>query len=364
MTIEIQFTQADWDRIERDWTAWWMHELDRPMVMIEQFIPPSPDYPGYDYWEELIPYNFPLDTPVEEVIDHVTVQISSLRWYGDAWPRWWPNFGPGIIAAFLGAGVQAAPDTTWFEPARQCDISELDPQYEANSLWWQRVKAVTNEASARWADQVCVGFTDLGGNLDILASLHTTQQLLYDVMDAPDEVARLVGRVSRLWLSYYELLYEIVKPVDRGTTPWARIWSPGRTYMVQCDFSYMISPHMFERFVMPDLATCCEAMDHGFYHLDGKGQIPHLDMLLALESLAGIQWITGAGTPPPEEWLPLLKRIRERGKLCQLYVSPEGALQIVRELGGKGFALFIEQPMSAEEAADFLKVLTREDALH
>ena len=107
--------------------------------------------------------------------------------------------------------------------------------------------------------------------------------------------------------------------------------------MLQSDFSYMISPRMFERLILPDLTACCDALAYPFYHLDGKGQVKHLDMLLSIERLAGIQWIPGDGAPPPEEWLPLLKRIRDGGKLCQLFVSPEGALKIARELGGKGF---------------------------
>ena len=131
--------------------------------------------------------------------------------------------------------------------------------------------------------------------------------------------------------------------------------------MLQSDFSYMISPQMFERFVLPDVAACCAALDHGFYHLDGKGQIPHLDMLLSLERLRGIQWIPGDGQPPPEQWLPLLKRIRDAGKLCQLYVSPAGARTIVRELGGRGFALYIDQKMSQDQAEDFLHVLAAEN---
>ncbi len=123
----------------------------------------------------------------------------------------------------------------------------------------------------------------------------------------------------------------------------------------------MISPQMFERFVLPDIAICCETLDHAFYHLDGKGQIAHLDMLLSLEDLHGIQWIPGEGQPPPEEWLPLLKHIRQAGKLCQLYVSPQGARSIVKELGGRGFAFDIMQPMTAAEAKDFLRLLTEED---
>jgi 5-methyltetrahydrofolate--homocysteine methyltransferase len=114
--------------------------------------------------------------------------------------------------------------------------------------------------------------------------------------------------------------------------------------MHQPDFSYMISPKMFERFVMPDLDAVFSAMDHAFYHLDGKGQIPHLDMLLSIENLCGIQWIPGGGQPPPEKWMDLLKRIRDAGKFCQVYVSAKGARSIVRELGGKGFVLYVVNP--------------------
>jgi len=46
--------------------------------------------------------------------------------------------------------------------------------------------------------------------------------------------------------------------------------------------------------------------------------------------------------------------------LCQLYVKPQGALKLVRELGGKGFALYVHQPMSPGEARDFLRLLAAE----
>jgi hypothetical protein len=30
----MQFSAKDWDRIRHDWTAWWHHEIDRPMVIV------------------------------------------------------------------------------------------------------------------------------------------------------------------------------------------------------------------------------------------------------------------------------------------------------------------------------------------
>jgi hypothetical protein len=352
MSIELHFAEQDWERIERDWTAWWEGELDRPLVIVESL-------DQFGDWAS----DFPLEVPANEVLDHYQVCLEAARFYGDAWPKWWLNFGPGIMAGFLGVTVHPVPGTVWFEPAPDMDglsVSDLHPAYDADNVWWQRVRELTCAAVERWGDRVSVGHTDLGGNLDILASFRTTQQLLFDLHDAPEEVARLAGEITRLWLRYYDELYAVIQKAGRGTTPWAAIWSPGRCYMLQSDFSYMISPQMFERFVLPDLAACCEALDHGFYHLDGKGQIPHLYMLLSLERLRGIQWIPGDGQPPPEKWLPLLKRIRDAGKLCQLYVSPEGARTIVRELGGRGFVFYIVEPVRWDEVDRFLRVLGAE----
>ncbi len=360
--IELDFTEQDWERMERTWTAWWAGELGRPMVMIEGREPHPDDWSPPLGGEKLFTSDFPLEIPIEAVIDHYQWHLERRRFYGDAWPRWWPNFGPGITAGFVGARVQPALLTVWFEPARVWRIEELQPAYDADNVWWQRVSDLTRAALERWGDRVSVAHTDLGGNLDILASLRTTEQLLFDLSDAPGEVDRIGVEITRLWLRYYEELYAIIQKGGRGTTPWAHIWSPGRCYMLQSDFSYMISPRMFERFVLPDIAACCDALDHGFYHLDGKGQIKHLDMLLSLERLRGIQWIPGDGQPPPEAWLPLLKRIRDAGKLCQLYVTPQGAQTIVQELGGRGFALYIVGLLSREEADDLLRSLGAGDA--
>jgi len=370
MALNTHFSQRDWERIERDWTAWWAGEIDRPMVMVNGTDLTGKLRIGSSYlnnWLGLKPYNlmdvlgkklptiFGLEVPVEEVIDAYTAMLSQIRCYGDVWPRWWPDFGPGIAAGFLGADVHAAEDTVWFDQPEPLDLNTWQAEFDVNNVWFQRVQAITQAAVNRWGDQVNVGITDLGGNLDILASMRGTQQLLMDTIEDPEAVKQCVNQVTRMWLKYHQAQLDITNQSGRGCTGWAHLWAPGSHYMLQCDFSYMISPRMFKRFVMPDLEACCDKLDYAFYHLDGKGEIPHLDQLLALDRLRGIQWVPGAGAPDPEEWPELLKRIRDGGKLCQLYVSAEGALKIVRELGGKGFALYVMDQMSANEAQAFLK---------
>ena len=364
--MSINFTTEDWDRVQLDTMAWWAGELARPLVYLAVTDPVPPDkspLPLHSYWS-----NYPLDLPASNILDRFEPVFAAKHFYGDGFPWHWLNFGPGIVAGFLGARVHSVHDgfeTVWFSPPGEIQLPDLQPAYDAANPWWLRVKEMTAALVERYGSELVVSHTDLGGNLDILASFRGTQQLLFDLVDCPEEVERLTHAITGLWLRYYDEQHTLLLPAGRGTSSWAPIWSQGKTYMLQSDLAYMISPMMFERFVLPDLTTCCDHLDHGFYHLDGKGQIVHLDLLLSIERLRGIQWIPGDGQPPPHEWLPLLKRIRDGGKLCQVFVSPEGARTIVRNLGGRGF-LFVIDPgpgefQNPDEARAFLKTLAEED---
>ncbi len=355
MALNLRFTAADWERIARDWPAWWAGELERPMVVLECL----ENLDRYDpHCAAVFLGNYPLDTLADAILDEFTTRLENTHYLGDSFPRYWPNFGPGIVAAFAGAQVHPAWDTTWFTPGPSVPLTDLHVDCDWQNPWWRRVDEITQAAARRWGSQLAVGITDLGGNLDVIASLRDTRQLLMDLVKSPQEVDRLVGETTRLWLECYDRLYGSIASSGRGVTCWGPLWAPGRGYMLQSDFSYMISPKMFERFVLPDLEACCAAMEYAFYHMDGKGQLIHVDALLSIPRLRGIQWVPGFGKPPCEEWLPLLKKIRDAGKLCQVTVSPEGALTIIRELGGKGFCFLVSEPqLTPEEGMKLLNQL-------
>ena len=355
MSLKLHFPEYGWEAISKNWSAWWAGELERALVVLECV---EPEYGSTPHYASTFLGNYSLDTPVDGLLELFVRRLQAIHYLGDAFPRFWPNFGPGILATRVGSQLHAVNDTTWFSPRSWVDIHELRVDDAERDPWWNRVVCITKAAVEHWGDQLSIGFSDLGGNLDILAHLRGSQQLLLDLIDAPGEVDRLVGETNRLWLECLDELY-VYTQHSRGITCWGPCWSPGRGYMLQSDFSYMISPKMFQRYVLPDLTACCEALDYAFYHLDGKGQIPHLELLLSIERLRGIQWVPGDGQPQAEHWLPLLSRIRERGKLCQVFVSAHGALTILRELGGKGMLLVINEALTPEQGRALMEEICR-----
>lgn len=358
MPIQIHFNPREWERIEADWQAWWAGELDRPILMVDGLVPA----PGLENIDPFIS-RFSPQVPVDEVLEYYRPYLEAQRWYGDAYPKAWLNFGAGVVSAFLGSQVNHSTGTTWFEPLPGVEsLEEIRLEYDPHNVWWQRVQHVAVAMVEQLGGQMALGMTDLGGNLDILAGLRGTQKLLVDLVEAPQQVDRLLKEISALWLRYFDELDAILTPSGRGSVCWAPLWAPSRNYMLQSDFSYMISPRMFKRFVLPDLNVMNDSLDYTFYHLDGKGELAHLDMLLAMDQLRGIQWQPGDGAPQADEWPEVLGKIRAAGKLCQIYLDPEHALRFVRENDARGFVIQVMGYFPPEEAEALISTLKREAA--
>ena len=71
--MNIHFSADDWARIERDWSAWWAGELERPLVMIEsEVLPAGTDQDVFHTYSGYVPSDFPLGMPAVEVIDQIS----------------------------------------------------------------------------------------------------------------------------------------------------------------------------------------------------------------------------------------------------------------------------------------------------
>ena len=207
--IQLQFTEGDWARVERDTMAWWAGELERPLVWLAA-TDPIPRQKPYAYLS-----NYPLDMPANEVVDRHEPFLAATHFYGDAFPWWWINCGPGILAGFLGANVNSVvepSETVWFSPSQKKDIQDISLEYDAENIWWKRVRELTSAVVERYEGRLAVSHTDLGGNLDVLASLLGTERLLLDLIDCPEEVERVAGQITNLWLRYYDELDALIRP--------------------------------------------------------------------------------------------------------------------------------------------------------
>jgi hypothetical protein len=83
---------------------------------------------------------FPDLFSADQVLEPFERRLTRMHWLGDSWPRWWPNFGPGILAGCLSARVVPSPATVWFEPVTPTTLQALQWKYAADNRWLERIK--------------------------------------------------------------------------------------------------------------------------------------------------------------------------------------------------------------------------------
>lgn len=250
------------------------------------------------------------------IVDAAVRKYNNTYYAAEGIPFLFTNFGPGCLAACIGGNYGLAEKTIWFDRAPIIDDWENCPEikFDTNSEMWKHIERVQNKAFTH--PEFNTSITDLGGILDIICSLRGTENMLYDLYDYPDEVKECTKLVTKLWFEAFDLQVEKVKKANQPFNNWMNVPSMKPWYPLQCDFSYMISPAQFEEFVLPHLVEQVNHMERSVYHLDGVGEIPHLDMLLDIEGLTAIQWVSGAGQAPlyDEKWIPMYEKIQKKGK--------------------------------------------------
>lgn len=350
----------NWDRIRERLNAWWNHELDRPVIQaFGRRAGVSSD--------DVVPAHFPLwgfmemHPQAEEVPALFQKWASQMYFGGEAFPNLRLNLGPGTIAAYLSGYCSYRPEqhTVWFEkPLSWDEIEGLE--FQENNVWWQYTLRATKAAANACDGDYITGMTTFGGILDVLASLRGTQQLLMDVVDEPERVNAMRRKIQDIWHRCYSRQYEMLQSAQTGSSHWMGFWSPGKYYPIESDFSAMISPRLFEEMILPELVEQARFLDHSIYHLDGEGELPHLDMLLEVPEIDGIQWIPDPKNEYCESlrWVEMYRKILAKGKLLvlQRIQDPWKIPELLRHIPGEG-VLIHHYFASEEEAREFVKLI-------
>lgn len=349
--------KEDWPRVRERYEAWWQGEmLDRPVVQVT-----APREP-------LEPIKIPADeqefrdrlTNPERVIPCLERQIEATYWGGDAFPLVFPVSTNlvAIEAAYLGCPYKLVPDTgtAWSQPIIENWESLPCLAVDPDNFWWRTTQRLLELGVERGVGRYYVGIPDLQGGGHIAVMLRGAQRMALDLFDHPKQVKMLIKAVNEAWLYYFEACFDIIHRWMEGYVDWLGVWSEVSAVTVECDFSALISPGMFNEFFLPALEQQIEWIERTIYHLDGPGELVHLDTFLSLAKLDGIQWVPAKDKM--SDWIPLLQQIQNAGKLLALGCEPWEVKRLLTELKPEG-VLLSTSCTSVEEAERLLDDVER-----
>ena len=339
------YFKDDWDEAKQMLTGWWNHEVNGRWAL---GVVAKRNQP--------LPHNA-LPTLSEDFktrwLDFKTMSAHKEAWFskncflGCVFPESTAYLGPGSLNPFLGSSIDFQENTLWYNPVADNPEKVDHLNFDKTGFYWNWTKEALAYIAEQAKNRYIVTMPDLIEGLDILSELLGTQEFLMHLLDCPEAIHRLLDQLDDIYFEAYDELAKIIRQED-GTVPFTAFntWGPGRCAKVQCDFSIMISPDMFEEFVKPRIQKQCRRLDYTVYHLDGPDAIRHIDAVLSIPELNALQWTPGESHPHPGDkswWEPVWEKVYSAGKSALvLGVPPDSVEPFVKEFGQNGTMIITE----------------------
>lgn len=355
----------DWSKAKERLTAFWENELiDRCCLSVvaprDGAVYEEPVLP--ESMEDKIKWWSDMDVRVKLARTH----IEKTYYGGEAFPQAFTYFGAaGHAGFFKGAnfGIGDIKDSghgnLWFFPRLQ-DRSTKPLEFDPDALLFTKTIELAKALVEDSGGDYFVSQPDISGNVDALAHLRGSDTVLMDMMTEKEAVHTDLEKIQAAWLLASERVYQITRENNEGgqTIGWMNTWARGRHAQLQSDISVMISPDLFDEFVLPELKEQSAWMDRALYHFDGADQTKHLDKLLSIDTLHAIQWTNVEGQREPMYFIDTLKKIQSAGKGLLMLVKPEWIEPLMKELSSKGLYLVTAAP-TEELANDMIKMVSK-----
>jgi len=325
--------------------------IDRPIVCVNAHREGYPEVPSSSYHDRVF-------GDMDKLIDQMVLSAEGTFYGGEAFPVGWLSFGCDEIACFCGAELEwseGSGDTNWAKPFVEDWDSVLPLRIRPDNPLWQRILTFYRKAAERAAGKMLLYNLDLHSNIGLLRSLRGSEQLCMDLVDNPEAIDRAMASARAIFPIIWNAIAEAGKMKERGFCH--GLYSLEGYACLQCDFSCMIGPRMFDRWVLPALEEEAEIVKHAIYHWDGPDAIKHADALIATKGLHTLSYVPGEGRGTHLDYIDLLQRVQKGGKAVEVWGSPDQIKLLHRKLRPEKtiFRSWVGTPAEAEELLEWFK---------
>ena len=301
--------RPDFARVQATWAQFWAGTLKRPIisaVIPKPGVEPVPPPPwGAAYLRA-----------AESVVDQALRYVETHQFLGDAVPYHTPSICVGLHGALLGGQIQEIRESWGVDTRCVPFLRTLDHpeqlRLDRQGAWWEKYVTLLETYHRKARGVFIYGEPTPLYNLDYYAEIRGVAEAMLDLYDDPAGVHRVLARLHEIVVETLEAQKPYFEYDLWGSVTRHGFYSQGLTGVPQCDFGYSIGPEHFDAFAMPYLRRECALLDDIEYHLDGVGNLRHMDSIFSIPNIKVIQWVPGAGKT--QDWTPLYTEIANRGK--------------------------------------------------
>ena len=206
---------------------------------------------------------------------------------GDILPFSQPFFKIPWIEAILGCPVKMTEGQIWVE-RYEGDLETLLRQgihFEDNP-WFQLYLAFLEHLQTRLGRRYPVSANTLfRGPSDLVAALIGVQEACLGWIQQPALMSRLMRLCTDANLALIEAGCRVLQPFAGGYVSGYGTWTPGPVVRTQADHSALLSPHMYEKQILPYDLEIVRAQPFCIFHIHNNGLhvAPYLTRIAELD---------------------------------------------------------------------------------
>ncbi len=330
--------KTNWEETKQRFDDWWNHKglllgSWGPGVMTTKIHEECPEpEPPRDHRQR--------HCDADWIARNTRFKMTRRAWPAEILPSGWPHVGTLPLVTYLGGMADYSLHNVWY---KECMTSlndwpefKFDPEHPEV----KQLEGIVRETKRLAKDNYFVSMPAMLGGIDVLAETRGTGEMLLELLDDPEGIHKRLVQIQDIYEIAFDRMYDMIKHDDGGMCfGFFMLYGKGKTGLCQCDSGLMISPPMFDEFVIPYLKRQINFLDHAMFHVDGSGALIHLDSLLKIPELQAIEYTPDPNVPDAADpmWFPYYKKILDAGKsIWVANLKKHQVVPVLEAIGGEG----------------------------
>lgn len=187
--------------------------------------------------------------------------------------------------------------------------------FDADSPWVRKLAEFLDKLAPLAAGRFPLATSRMRGIADLLCALYGEQDFVYAMIDHPEEVERDSTQLTQFYIEFARFQLRRIPLFYGGVGSfYYHLWAPSGTVWHQEDSVMLLSPELYQRFIMPCDRKIFEALPGNIVHFHSTGGYLPVDEVLSLAPNA-VEMHIDAGGPSAESLHGMYQKILEKAPL-------------------------------------------------
>lgn len=186
------------------------------------------------------------------------------------------------LEALLGCELRAshATGSIHADPLGEARMPEVIPSFAPDNPWAEKAAKFLVTLDAHSGGRYPLATTRMRGIADLLAALYGNEAFLYKMMETPDTIHAVCEKLTDLWIDFGKFQLEHIPLFYGGVGSfYYNMWAPAGSVWHQEDAAAILSPFLYEEFILPCDKRIAESFGGCFMHMHPTGFYPYRQLL-------------------------------------------------------------------------------------